>query len=68
MYREEKKQFEDLVASRLYCAKCKTSMPVKERLLLVLPDGYLFEYLCPKCGDSLGEKKTKLKVRDKLLF
>lgn len=63
-----KKQYEDLVATNLYCASCKRSMPVKERLLLVLPDGYLFEYLCTNCGSSVGEKKVKLNSKDRILF
>ena len=35
-------QFENLTASSLYCDKCKTAMPVRERLLLVLPDKEIF--------------------------
>ena len=31
-------QFENFTASSLYCEKCKAAMPVRERLLLVLPD------------------------------
>jgi hypothetical protein len=31
---------------------------VRERLLLVLPDGELHEYQCRVCGDSLGSKKV----------
>jgi hypothetical protein len=29
---------------------------VRERLLLVLPDGELYEYLCTACGDSVGKR------------
>lgn len=32
-------------------------MPVRERLLLVLPDGNLFEYCCVNCNEVLGDKK-----------
>jgi hypothetical protein len=31
---------------------------VRERLLLVLPDGDLFEYLCARCGTSAGTRKV----------
>ena len=31
-------QFENFTASSLYCEKCKAAMPVRERLLLILPD------------------------------
>jgi len=30
---------------------------VRERLLLVLPDGELYEYLCTCCGESVGKRK-----------
>jgi hypothetical protein len=31
-------------------------MPVRERLLLILPEKDLHEYLCTGCGASLGER------------
>ena len=34
-------------------------MPVFERLLLVLPDGEKYEYLCARCGSSVGDKIEK---------
>ncbi|OPX30241.1 MAG: hypothetical protein B1H08_02200 [Candidatus Omnitrophica bacterium 4484_171] len=61
-------QYKDFVATRLYCAKCRASMPVVERLLLVLPDGYLYEYLCQECGEVLGDRKVSLKAGDQQLF
>jgi DNA-directed RNA polymerase subunit RPC12/RpoP len=51
-------QFGDFVASELYCRKCGSSQPVRERLLLVLPSGELHEYLCSRCGSSLGEREV----------
>jgi uncharacterized Zn finger protein len=62
------KQYEDLQATYLYCNNCGGSMPVRERLLLILPDGYLFEYLCLNCGNVVGDKKTKLKAQDRILL
>jgi len=62
------KQYEDLQATYLYCNNCGGSMPVKEKLLLILPDGYLFEYLCVNCGEVVGDKKTKPKDKDRLLL
>jgi hypothetical protein len=53
-------QFESFKASRLYCRRCAKSMPVRERLLLVLPEKDLYEYLCTGCGDSLGEREVSL--------
>jgi hypothetical protein len=35
---------------------------VRERLLLVLPDGELHDYRCQGCGESLGTKKVTLKT------
>lgn len=49
-------QFGSFVASELYCPKCKRAQPVRERLLLLLPTGELYEYLCRQCGTSLGER------------
>ena len=51
-------QFESFKASRLYCRQCAKSMPVRERLLLILPDKDLYEYLCTGCGESLGEREV----------
>jgi hypothetical protein len=65
---ENRPQYEDFVATRLYCPNCRLPMPVIERLLLVLPDGYLYEYICQNCGEVLGDKKVSLKKEDKLLF
>ena len=53
-------QFESFKASQLYCRKCGKSMPVRERLLLVLPDKDLYEYSCTGCGGSLGERSVSL--------
>ena len=62
------KQYEDLQATYLYCNNCGGSMPVRERLLLILPDGYLYEYSCVNCGQVVGDKKTKLNQKDKNLL
>lgn len=49
-------QFGEFTASELYCPKCQRSQPVRERLLLVLPSGELHEFLCSRCGTSLGKR------------
>jgi hypothetical protein len=51
-------QFENFTASSLYCEKCKTSMPVRERLLLILPDRELYDYLCTGCASSVGRREV----------
>jgi len=50
-------QFENFTASSLYCEKCKAAMPVRERLLLVLPDREIYDYLCSGCGSSVGRRE-----------
>ncbi len=55
---QEGKQFEDFNATALYCSRCKQAMPVRDRLLLILPDGELYEYICQGCGASVGTKKV----------
>lgn len=52
-------QFEDFHASALYCPRCRQAMPVRSRLLLVLPDGELHEYLCQACATSLGTRTVR---------
>ncbi|RPH79383.1 MAG: cytoplasmic protein [Nitrospiraceae bacterium] len=49
-------QFRSLNASLLYCPSCQMATPTRERLLLVLPTGNLYEYLCHHCGTSTGSK------------
>lgn len=51
-------QFENFTASTLYCDKCKATMPVRERLLLVLPDKELYDYLCTGCASSVGSREV----------
>jgi hypothetical protein len=31
-------------------------MPVRKKLLLILPEGNKFEYLCTTCSSTCGEK------------
>ncbi len=50
-------QFENFTASSLYCDKCKAAMPVRERLLLVLPDKEVYDYLCTGCASSVGQRE-----------
>ncbi len=53
------KSFEKFQASLLYCNQCRRAMSVRERLLLVLPDGNLYDYLCEACGSSVGSKTER---------
>lgn len=51
-------QFESFRASSLYCNKCAKAMPVREKLLLVLPDKEIYDYLCTGCASSLGQREV----------
>ena len=51
-------QFESFTASSLYCEKCKAAMPVRERLLLILPDREIYDYLCTNCASSVGQREV----------
>ncbi len=42
-------------ASLLACPKCRVAVPVRKRLLLVLPSGDKYEYVCPQCGSVCGD-------------
>jgi len=48
--------FKDLDATELYCPRCKMAVPVRKRLLLVLPEGDKYEYFCPYCAETVGTK------------
>lgn len=54
--RREERQFDQLEASALYCPRCQAAVPVRKRLLLVLPEGERYEYLCSRCLTSVGRK------------
>jgi len=53
------KDFETLRASELFCPRCRVARPVRQRLLLVLPDGELYEYRCTVCAESLGTREVR---------
>ncbi len=54
-----KASFEEFEATSLYCPKCKAAVPVRKRLLLVLPEGDEYEYLCAYCSSTVGTKINK---------
>ena len=58
--------YKDFDATELFCSQCKRSVPVRKRLLLILPDGEKYDYNCVYCGASIGDKmvtdKRDLKV------
>ena len=42
----------------MYCPKCKATQPVYEKLLLVLPDREVYDYLCRRCATSVGSREV----------
>jgi hypothetical protein len=62
---QPQQQFENFTASSLYCEKCKAAMPVRERLLLILPDKEVYDYLCTGCASSVGQREVT--AGDKLM-
>jgi len=48
--------FREFDATELYCPRCRRAVPVRKRLLLVLPEGDKYEYLCAYCSESVGTK------------
>ena len=48
--------FEQLEATLLLCPKCRVAVPVRKRLLLILPQGNKFEYVCTRCASVCGDK------------
>jgi len=53
--RPRRASFERMDASLLACPKCRVAVPVRKRLLLVLPSGDKYEYVCPQCGSTCGD-------------
>ena len=51
--------YKEFDATELYCSQCKQSVPVRKRLLLVLPEGDKYEYLCAYCSETVGTKIDK---------
>lgn len=56
---QPQEQFQRLQASALYCPQCRQATPTREFLLLVLPDGSLYDYRCAYCGTSTGSRTEK---------
>ena len=65
---KENSQFSEFNAMELYCPNCKKSVPVYEKLLLILPEGDYYGYFCRICHASLGSKIDKHKKEVHLIF
>ena len=58
--RSDNPSYEEFDAVSLFCPTCQTARPVRQRLLLALPDGELYEYRCARCNTVVGKKKNDL--------
>ena len=54
--RNRKEAFQNFDATQLFCKHCNQAVPVRKRLLLVLPEGDKYEYLCAYCSATVGTK------------
>ncbi|HPD57097.1 MAG TPA: hypothetical protein P5294_09930 [Smithellaceae bacterium] len=63
-----KDSFSDFDATELFCPQCKKAVPVRKKLLLILPQGEKYDYSCVLCGCSVGDKLVKEKSDLKLMF
>ena len=48
--------FKEFEATSLFCGRCRRATPVRKRLLLVLPTGNKYDYICGECGTPVGGK------------
>lgn len=53
---EGRADFDQFEATELYCPQCRSPVPVRKFLLLVLPEGDKYEYRCQYCGTPVGDK------------
>ena len=56
MQTKTQSDYQEFEATSLYCPHCRRAMPVKKRLLLILPEGDKYEYLCEFCLETVGTK------------
>ena len=48
--------YREFEAESLFCPRCRRAGPVRRKLLLVLPTGNKYDYVCQACGTSVGGK------------
>jgi hypothetical protein len=48
--------FGEFEAASLFCPKCRKATPARKKLLLVLPSGNKYDYVCGDCGTPVGGK------------
>ena len=48
--------FGEFEATSLFCPTCRRATPTRRKLLLVLPSGNKYDYVCAECGTAVGGK------------
>jgi hypothetical protein len=48
--------YREFEAESMFCATCRRAVPVRKKLLLVLPTGSKYDYVCQQCGTQVGGK------------
>ena len=48
--------FGEFEAASLFCRRCGRATPARKKLLLVLPTGNKYDYVCAECGTPVGGK------------
>jgi hypothetical protein len=48
--------YREFEAESLFCATCRRAVAVRKKLLLVLPTGNKYDYVCQQCGTPVGAK------------
>lgn len=48
--------FREFEAESLFCPRCRRATPARKKLLLVLPTGTKYDYVCAECGTTVGGK------------
>ena len=51
--------FREFEAQSLFCPRCRRAVAVRKKLLLVLPTGNQYDYVCQECGTPVGGKVDK---------
>jgi hypothetical protein len=52
----QRDSFEEFEATSLFCPRCRRATPARKHLLLVLPSGNKYDYVCAECGTPVGGK------------
>jgi len=48
--------FQEFEATSLFCPRCRRATRTRKKLLLVLPSGNKYDYVCAECGEAVGGK------------